>query len=378
MPNGLLKRFNPYELPKADRESIVGEGFTPPRAKAVGVEDVKAPQASTRFLKDMNKYEPQQMIVPASGSVAKQLTGLLSSGSKYIQGARQRGRRGAARRGLVSSSISEGAAEQAAIQAALPIAQQDAASNLQVALANQQAVNNSALAKLGYRMQAGQALSLADQDAAARALMQKQSLNAQIGAQLSLADLDVGSKLMMQKIQSQTQFSLADLDSATKLMGIQMDNDSKLRLNQMIETNKRALQSDASISTAFSNTMNSIGQVYQNPEMSAEQQRAAASYFMSSFRSYVQFQDVTGGSNYSKQFNWGSFDAAAPHDDVNYSAIARGGSRSNDLLAPFGTRGASNGEVRVFGDKVYEWNGYKGKWDVQKARTREPGRHRAS
>lgn len=58
--------------------------------------------------------------------VSGRLTGLLSGDSRYLQQARQRAARAANRRGLRNSSIAAGAGEEAAIAAALPIAQADA------------------------------------------------------------------------------------------------------------------------------------------------------------------------------------------------------------------------------------------------------------
>lgn len=58
--------------------------------------------------------------------VSGRLRGLLSRTSPYIQRARTRALQDANRRGLMSSSIAQGAGEAAAIDAALPIAQADA------------------------------------------------------------------------------------------------------------------------------------------------------------------------------------------------------------------------------------------------------------
>jgi len=111
-------------------------------------------------LADVEPYDPDAPVVPDSGldassyqvggllsdepaptygapdaytpseeaTVKGQMGGLLDSGSKYIQTARERGRREAQSRGLLNSSIAAGTAEKAAIESALPIALQDARS----------------------------------------------------------------------------------------------------------------------------------------------------------------------------------------------------------------------------------------------------------
>lgn len=228
-------------------------------------------------------------IDPNTGTVSGQMNRLLDQGSPYITAAEQNAIRGMASRGLQNSSIAAGAGRLAAYQAALPIAQADATAYNQAALAN---------------------------------------------------------------IQANTQLGIADLDAATRVLGIEMDNDNKMLLQKMIEDNKRALQSDASISTSFSNTMNSIAQVYQNTEMSGSAQQAAARWFISSFKSYVEFQDVTGGSNYASQFDWGAWDVTEGEDDPK-------------LLEPFGVTGVE-GESREFGSNTYSWNESGGRWVKQK------------
>lgn len=74
-------------------------------------------------------------------TVSGQLTTLLDKNSPYIQQARNMAARQANSRGLINSSIAAGAGEEAAINAALPIAQQDATTYLNQGQTNQAAEN---------------------------------------------------------------------------------------------------------------------------------------------------------------------------------------------------------------------------------------------
>ncbi len=76
-------------------------------------------------------------------TVQGQITGLLDSDSRYIERARARGIGVANSRGLLNSSMAAGASEASAIDAALPIAQQDASTYLQQGMANQSASNTA-------------------------------------------------------------------------------------------------------------------------------------------------------------------------------------------------------------------------------------------
>ena len=73
----------------------------------------------------------------ATDTVESRMTGLLSQDSDYMRSAETAGRQAAASRGLSNSSMAVGAAEAARINAALPIAQQDASLYGQSSLSTQ-------------------------------------------------------------------------------------------------------------------------------------------------------------------------------------------------------------------------------------------------
>jgi hypothetical protein len=88
-----------------------------------------APQTAANFdfAKQAGETAKPTAWTPSDNAMASnQLTKLLSEDSKYMQMARAGATRTAASRGLLNSSIAAGAGEAAAIQSALPIAQQDA------------------------------------------------------------------------------------------------------------------------------------------------------------------------------------------------------------------------------------------------------------
>ncbi|MBF0309242.1 MAG: hypothetical protein HQL56_06915 [Magnetococcales bacterium] len=111
-------------------------------------------------------FNPDGTWKPEEDSVAKNMTGLLGVGSPYLTQAKQRGLAAANSRGLMNSSMGVQAGESAAIQAALPIAQQDAsqtaAKNLsfqdfgqQQHISTQKFDQDTKLADQGYKHQAG-------------------------------------------------------------------------------------------------------------------------------------------------------------------------------------------------------------------------------
>ena len=88
-------------------------------------------------------YTAAQTNVTGDQLTSNQLNGLLSSDNPYIQNARARANEAGSARGLLNSSITAGAGEAAAINAALPIAQNDAQRYGNVADNNTLALNNS-------------------------------------------------------------------------------------------------------------------------------------------------------------------------------------------------------------------------------------------
>ena len=85
----------------------------------------------------------QRSISAPEDTVQGQITGLLDKDSRYIQRAKVAGTTYAASRGLLNTSIAAGATEAAAIDAALPIAQQDADTYFRQGLENQSASNTA-------------------------------------------------------------------------------------------------------------------------------------------------------------------------------------------------------------------------------------------
>lgn len=79
--------------------------------------------------------------VDPNALVSNQLTGLLNKGGAYIDNARAQGTQYAASRGLLNSAMGAGTSENAAISAALPIAQGNASEIAAVNAANAQAAN---------------------------------------------------------------------------------------------------------------------------------------------------------------------------------------------------------------------------------------------
>lgn len=176
--------------------------------------DVGALKASAGTPVAATTYKPSE-----EAMVSQQLGALLSGDNPYITRARARAAQVSNRRGLLNSSMAAGAGEAAAIDAALPIAQQDASTHFQAQRDNAAAQNTfsldenrftreGALAALNARFnaenQARDQAFRAGESAAARAQSESQ-----FGRDLALkeraTDLDAAIKTGQLKLQEAAQ-----------------------------------------------------------------------------------------------------------------------------------------------------------------------------
>jgi hypothetical protein len=145
--------------------------------------------------------EGSSYVTPES-TVAGQLTTLLSKDSDYIKQAEAKARIGANQLGLASSSMAEGAARGAAIERALPIAQQDAQTYGQAQQQQQAAEVNQAQASIEGLV------SGALNDQKYELIDRSQALQSTFDGAIKAADAEAG--VALQELKSQWDFALTD------------------------------------------------------------------------------------------------------------------------------------------------------------------------
>lgn len=99
---------------------------------------------SAATIEDYTPYTADERELGADATVEGRLSGLLSQNNPYIERGRTRGKEFANRRGMLNTSMAAGAVEGAAIDRALPIAQQDASTFAQQHFRNQGYSNEAA------------------------------------------------------------------------------------------------------------------------------------------------------------------------------------------------------------------------------------------
>ena len=154
---------------------------------------------------------------------SNQLNKLLQADSPYLQQAKSRALQMMNERGLVNSSLAESAGVNAAIDAALPIAQSDAGAYTSASRDNMTAQNNAALANMQAQNQA----------ALAQAQMQSQGQLADIAAARaeSLADKQFNQQAQLQ--QEQNKFTAGQQDKQNAFVAGQQDKSQAFQLEQL-------------------------------------------------------------------------------------------------------------------------------------------------
>lgn len=215
--------------------------------------------------------------------VSNQLNGLLSADNPYMQQATTRGNQEAQRRGLLSSSLAAGAVEGARINAALPIAQQDA-----------QTYANADLQDSAYTQQG----NLANQ-----AFGQQQSLNQQnFGYNTQLADQSFGHNQQLQ----QDQFGFNTQLSDQTFQQNQQLNDQQFGYNQQLNeqqnTANAQLQQDNQIATIQRDTNAQISAIENNPNLSPAQRNEMINNALS--LQSAQIQAIQSGNQVAVNFTY--------------------------------------------------------------------------
>lgn len=139
-------------------------------------------------------------------TVSGQLSSLFAEESPYLQQARLAGERQAAGRGMLNTSMAAGASQAQAIQAALPIAQQDASTYAQAQNLEQQAYNAQTQAQT-------EGIVSGEMTAQKAAINQKaQDIQNQFQAQMQGASEE--NKVMLQDMQNQFNAFTQEMDQA--------------------------------------------------------------------------------------------------------------------------------------------------------------------
>jgi hypothetical protein len=264
------------------RDSLppVDTSIDPGQFASGGITPLEPPQdIDAATIGEYTPYTDVQGQVNPESTVEGRLSGLLSQNSDYIQRARTGATQTANRRGMLNSSMAAGAAEGAAIDRALPIAQQDAQAHLEQQFLNQ-----------GYSNDA--AKSLAAQS------VQRENLAA--GLEQDTNQFNAAQTFEQQKINSaeanKNNFAILTADLQGQLAGI--DNELAKNLEQLSREYGIIENLDSINGSIYQQMIQEIGTILANTDKPNEAQAKINALMLSAG---VEFefssgQAVGGGS----------------------------------------------------------------------------------
>ncbi len=284
--------------PAATGTGFLGEALPPQTPATQGAYEAAQAEAAKAAA---GGWEAKPYEVTPDMLVASQIKDIIASGSPLMQQAETNAKLMMQRRGLLNSSMAVGAAQDAVIGQAMPIAQSDAATYAKAGFSTTDAINkqrsdfassqnaanitNAQLSTATSQFNAGQvnaSFQLAAQITAARNIAEMQNATQRWAAQLqattslTIADKQAASALAIANIQSNTALSVADKQAATASLVANLQSKTTLSATQMQVAGQQAvasIQANASMSIAQQQAASAqtVATINQQTQLGAQQ-----------------------------------------------------------------------------------------------------------
>lgn len=287
--------------------SLGAKPLLPPEAQAPTYE------AATTTAQQAQPYgfKPYDFTVTPNQTVQGQLQQIIQTNSPLMQQAQARARAEMNARGLLNSSMAIGAGQQAVIQQALPIAQQDAAAFERAATNTSQAYNVARQFKAAAQNQSSQ-------------------LNAQLGTETRLANMQAINAQRAQEADIALRWQLATQETNLQLALNQRDNVTKellarIQADTTLSVTEREMQSRELI--AYQDNLNRelLARIQAETQLGVVDKQNASAELISSQESLTrlllgQIQADTSLSIAEKQTK--SAELIAERDNLTREALA--------------------------------------------------------
>ena len=242
---------------------------------------------------------------PENDKVDSEVSRITSAGGPLMQQAKTDGLATAQRRGLLNSSVAVGAAQGAVLNAALPMAQQNAQQTAAKNLSSQEYGQSRGLQeqKFGYdtslqEQKFGYDSRLSDQAFQQQAVLSNQ----EYGQKLSLADVEGNWSSRLQSEKAQQDSALSDQDFRQKVGLLNIDNASKEKIaswNVSQYEKERAMSALTSMESLYASEFNSLA---NNTDLPAEARNTYLQHIASLRDSSLNLVQQM----YGIQLNWAS------------------------------------------------------------------------
>lgn len=278
--------------------------------------------AQAKAISDTGQYKATTGTFNEATGVEGRVNRISASDSPLMQLAGTRAKQAANSKGLLNTSMAVGAAQNAVLDAATPIAQADAGAYQEQQLANQDALNDAAM-----------------RNAAARAAPLTEAMKlGESSRQFEAAETGLNTRFDKQQSQQQGQFDkeFAQKESHfTRGMTHDVDMaklDGQIRENLVgIEAKyKTEISSNENIANAWGTAMDQISKIQNNPDLDEATKQTLIENTLNGFKSFTGFWGkATGGAvDVSDLLNFGAGEAPEGGD----FAKAPAGVKRSDLM----------------------------------------------
>lgn len=275
-PNRIYNDFTAAAVRNGESLRIPGATNSTPQTPNPAAPATPAPTAST--------YQAAQLGTPTAWNITPDQTvegrinNLVDPNSPIIQSARTRALEQQNANGTLNSSMAISAADRAAYDVALPIAQTDAATASKAAGYNADERNQFDVQNMNALNQAGQFNAGAQNTLTGQKLAADTSIaTANIGAnaQLSSARISADTQRTIAALDSTTRSNLAQLDATTKTNLAQLDSSTRTQLANIDAQYHTLMQSNASASDLFRQITQNITNISMSKDMDAAAKQQA-------------------------------------------------------------------------------------------------------
>jgi hypothetical protein len=244
-------------------------------------------------------FQAQQTQVTPQMTVQGQLKTLLDPNSTLMAQARTQGIQDAARQGLLNSSLAGTAGENALIRQALNIATPDAETFNRTGLANTQAANQIGLANAQNSLQASQIN--------ASNSLQRGIANAELGAKVGMFNADLAYRGLDADANRRFQNYQLNTSLATDLFGRQMDNDNKLKLQDIEQRYQKDIQGSLNASNMYNSLVSEMGRI-NGMDVPGDAKQSMLNNLMDVFDSQMNLQgSILGVTAFGNKATGGGF-----------------------------------------------------------------------
>lgn len=315
---------NPYDFTKApttDTTGIISSNLNSPALATAQTDTTKydpstvtakgVQQASTY---DASKATGTNWDVNSNQTVAGQLDSILASNSPLLQRANTKAQESMNSRGLLNSSMAVGAGQAALYDAALPIAQADAAVNANAGkykadVANNMSQYNTTADNTSKQYNAGATQQASKDNATAANALQSQLL--QTSAQLDSANTDAKNKSGLAQYDATVKVAMQNADAAGKLQLQQLDAQTRTQIEQIDAQYKNQMQTNQSLAQAQASMIDSMTKIMQDKDLDGPSKANLINQIGAVFKANMDSLAAVGGLKLDVNFGYGDVGSGA-------------------------------------------------------------------